>query len=97
MGALCATVLSRPSLAAAEKTVVDFDTPERPGTLIVNTAEKALYRVLGEGLAMHYPVAVGREGHDWAGIAVVGRKVEWPNWTPPADMLRRTIASSPGS
>jgi len=89
LGALCATVLSRPSLAAAEKTVVDFDTPERPGTLIVNTAEKALYRVLGEGLAMHYPVAVGREGHDWAGIAVVGRKVEWPNWTPPAGMIAR--------
>lgn len=89
MGALALAAAGRPALAASERTVVDFDTPERPGTLIVNTGEKALYRVLGEGLAMHYPVAVGREGHDWAGIAEVGRKVEWPTWTPPAAMIAR--------
>lgn len=78
-----------PAHSEADRTVVDFPAPERPGTLVVNTGEKALYRVLGEGLAMRYPVAVGKEGHDWAGIAEVGRKVEWPRWTPPAAMIAR--------
>lgn len=89
LGALGTALTATPALAAPRRSVVDFETPERPGTLIVNTGEKALYRVLGEGLAMHYPVAVGKEGHDWAGIAEVGRKVEWPSWTPPAAMIRR--------
>jgi lipoprotein-anchoring transpeptidase ErfK/SrfK len=68
---------------------VDFRTPERAGALIVNTGERALFRILGEGLAMRYPVAVGKEGYDWAGIAEVGRKVRWPVWTPPAAMVAR--------
>jgi lipoprotein-anchoring transpeptidase ErfK/SrfK len=67
----------------------NFATPERAGTLIVNTGERALFRILGEGLAMRYPVAVGKEGYDWAGIAEVGRKVRWPVWTPPAAMIAR--------
>ncbi len=70
--------------------VVPFDSPEQPGTLLVNTGEKALYRILGEGLAMRYAVAVGKEGHDWAGIAEIGRKVEWPTWTPPSSMIQRS-------
>lgn len=88
LGAIAAAA-ARPARAFEGRSVVDFDTPERAGTLIINTSGKSLYRVLGEGLAMHYPVAVGKEGHDWAGIAQVGRKVEWPTWTPPADMIRR--------
>lgn len=77
------------ALAFGGRSVVEIDTPERPGTLIVNTGEKALFRILGEGLAMRYPVAVGRDGRDWAGIATVGRKVMWPAWTPPAAMIAR--------
>lgn len=69
--------------------IVDFETPERPGTLMVNTGERVLYRILGDGLAIQYGVAVGKEGHDWAGIAKVGRKTEWPRWTPPKDMIAR--------
>lgn len=90
LGAVGALAVSRSAFADYDgRAVVDFDTPERPGTLIVNTGEKSLLRILGEGLAMQYPVAVGKEGHDWAGIAQVGRKVEWPTWTPPADMIAR--------
>lgn len=77
------------SWAFGGREVVDFETPERAGTLIVNTGERALFRILGDGLAMRYPVAVGKEGYDWAGIAQVGRKVRWPMWTPPADMIAR--------
>jgi lipoprotein-anchoring transpeptidase ErfK/SrfK len=68
---------------------VEFATPERPGTVIVNTAERALYHVQGQGEAIRYGVAVGKDGFDWAGIAKVGRKVEFPRWTPPKAMIRR--------
>jgi lipoprotein-anchoring transpeptidase ErfK/SrfK len=68
---------------------VFYDTPERPGTIIINTGEKALYYVLNDQNAIRYGVAVGREGFQWAGIAKVGRKVEWPKWTPPSAMIRR--------
>lgn len=68
---------------------VAFDTPERPGTVIVNTRRRALYHVLGDGEAIKYGVAVGKEGFDWAGIARVGMKREWPTWTPPKEMIRR--------
>lgn len=84
-----ALFVAPPALAYEGREVVDFASPERPGTLIVNTGEKALFRILGEGLAMRYPVAVGKEGHDWAGIAEVGRKLRWPTWTPPAAMIAR--------
>ena len=69
--------------------VVEFETPEKRGTVIVNTEEKALYHIIGWETAIRYGVAVGKEGFDWAGIAKVGRKVEWPTWTPPASMIRR--------
>ncbi len=69
--------------------VVEFQTPERAGTVIVNTGQRRLYYVLGGGEAIRYGVAVGKEGFDWAGIAKVGRKVEWPDWTPPAAMIKR--------
>ena len=59
-------------------------------TLIVNTGREGASPHPGRrGLAMRYPVAVGKEGHDWAGIAEVGRKVKWPVWTPPAAMIAR--------
>lgn len=89
LGTVALAAGAGPALAFGGRSVVDFETPEQPGTLIVNTGEKALYRILGEGLAMHYPVAVGKEGHEWAGIAEVGRKVKWPVWTPPAAMIAR--------
>lgn len=69
--------------------VVEFATPEKRGTVIVNTEEKALYHIIGRETAIRYGVAVGKDGFDWAGIAKVGRKVEWPTWTPPASMIRR--------
>lgn len=69
--------------------VVPYSTPEKSGTVIVNTGRRKLYYVLGDGEAIEYGVAVGKEGFDWAGVAKVGRKVEWPDWTPPAAMIKR--------
>jgi lipoprotein-anchoring transpeptidase ErfK/SrfK len=69
--------------------IVDFLSPEQAGTVIVNTHRKFLYQITGRQTAIRYGVAVGKDGFDWAGVAVVGRKVEWPTWTPPASMIER--------
>jgi lipoprotein-anchoring transpeptidase ErfK/SrfK len=69
--------------------LVYLDTYEQPGTVIVDTGERALYHILEEGEAIRYGVAVGKEGFSWTGIAEVGRKTEWPRWTPPASMIER--------
>ena len=86
-GSALAAKKKAPAYRGAE--VVEFVTPERRGTVIVNTEEKALYHIIGRETAIRYGVAVGKDGFDWAGIAMVGRKVEWPTWTPPASMIRR--------
>src|SRR5262245_13193397 len=68
---------------------VYYDTWEVPGTIIIDTGERWLYHILGDGEATRYGVAVGKEGFEWSGIARVGRKVEWPTWTPPSSMIKR--------
>ena len=86
-----AALLPRAAFAGAYggAQVVRFRTPEKPGTILVKTHRRRLFFVLGDGFAIRYGVAVGKEGFDWAGIAKVGRKVEWPVWTPPAQMIER--------
>lgn len=78
-----------PALAYEGAEIVEFPSPEAPGTVIVNTGERALFQIIGSGTAIRYGVAVGKAGFDWAGVAQVGRKVKWPRWTPPANMIRR--------
>jgi lipoprotein-anchoring transpeptidase ErfK/SrfK len=60
-----------------------------PGTIIINTSERRLYYVLGRGQALRYGIGVGRIGFTWAGVKHVSAKREWPEWTPPVQMLRR--------
>jgi len=62
---------------------------EEPGTIIVNRDERFLYHVEGDGWATRYGVGVGKEGRTLSGRATVGRKAEWPSWTPTANMMRR--------
>ena len=60
-----------------------------PGTIYINTAERRLYLVLGNGQALRYGIGVGRDGFRWSGTHRISAKKEWPSWTPPAQMLRR--------
>ena len=60
-----------------------------PGTIIVSTSERRLYFVLEGGRAIRYGVGVGRPGFEWSGVKTVARKAEWPDWTPPPQMLKR--------
>ena len=69
--------------------LVDDPTGESPGTIVVDTRSRYLYLVLAEGKAQRYGVGVGREGFGWSGRVQVGRKAEWPTWTPPAEMRKR--------
>lgn len=69
--------------------IVRYDTTEKAGTIVVDTANKFLYFVMPDGKAMRYGIGVGREGMTWKGTARVALKREWPTWTPPAAMIGR--------
>jgi lipoprotein-anchoring transpeptidase ErfK/SrfK len=68
---------------------VAYQGREEPGTIVVDTDARFLYLVRENGRAMRYGIGVGNEGLAWSGRARVGRKAEWPRWTPTADMIRR--------
>ncbi|MBW6420861.1 L,D-transpeptidase [Rhizobium sp. XQZ8] len=72
-----------------KRRAVRFTTAERPGTIIVDTNNKFLYYIEGENSATRYGIGVGREGFGWSGVVNVGRKAEWPEWRPPAEMRVR--------
>jgi lipoprotein-anchoring transpeptidase ErfK/SrfK len=72
---------------------VDWDETKYPvGSIVVNTPERALYYISGEGEAIRYRVGVGREGFQWSGNARITGKKEWPSWTPPQTMIEREAA-----
>ena len=71
------------------KQVVSYDGRERPGTVIIDTNERLLYLVQDGGTAIRYGIGVGRPGFTWAGVHHVSQKREWPDWTPPDEMLKR--------
>ena len=85
------------------RTVVNLNTREPAGTVIIDTGNTALYYVLGAGRAIRYGVGVGREGFTWSGVQTVSRKAEWPDWHPPAQMIARQpylprfMAGGPGN
>lgn len=72
-----------------KRKLVRLNTSEAPGTIIVDTNHKYLYLVEGDGRAIRYGIGVGREGFGWSGVVSIGRKAEWPTWTPPAEMRVR--------
>ena len=69
--------------------VVQYDSKEAPGTIIVDPKNYYVYRIEGDGKATRYGANVGRDGFRWSGDAYIGRKAEWPVWTPPKEMIRR--------
>ncbi len=70
---------------------VDFPTNEKPGTIVIDTANKFLYFVEGNGQATRYGIGVGKDGMSWTGVEYVTNKREWPNWHPPAEMRAREL------
>ena len=74
---------------AATRMVVADPTDQRAGSITIDTRHRYLYLSLGGGEALRYAVGVGRAGFEWSGRAQIGRKAEWPTWTPPQEMLKR--------
>ena len=68
---------------------IDYKGPYAPGMIVISTQERRLYYILPNGRAIRYGVGVGRPGFSWGGIQAISMKKEWPEWTPPAQMLRR--------
>jgi lipoprotein-anchoring transpeptidase ErfK/SrfK len=85
------------------RTVVFYRTAEAPGTIIVHTSERFLYVIQPGGRAVRYGIGVGREGFQWQGLVKITRKQEWPDWTPPDEMIARQpylprwMAGGPGN
>jgi lipoprotein-anchoring transpeptidase ErfK/SrfK len=75
--------------AELRRQVVNYRTSEAPGTIIIDTPNTFLYLVMPGGKAMRYGIGVGREGFTWAGTKTIERKAEWPDWTPPPEMIQR--------
>lgn len=69
--------------------IVDYHRKEQPGTILVDSDARYLYFVQENGKAIRYGVTVGEEALAFAGVAKVGRKAEWPTWTPTADIKKR--------
>jgi len=89
--------------ARLHRQIVDYLTAEAPGTVIIDTPHTYLYYVLGNGRAIRYGIGVGREGFTWSGTQAISRKAEWPDWTPPPEMIARQpylprfMAGGPGN
>lgn len=75
--------------AQYRRQLVDYETKELPGTIVINTHERFLYLVMENGQALRYGIGVGREGFAWNGAATIRRKAYWPQWRPPEDMRER--------
>ncbi|HXQ07801.1 MAG TPA: L,D-transpeptidase, partial [Bradyrhizobium sp.] len=80
-----------------------YATHEVPGTIIIDTPHTYLYYVLGNGQAIRYGIGVGRDGFTWSGVQSITREAEWPDWTPPPEMIARQpylprhMAGGPGN
>ncbi len=79
----------QPVASSVPRETVEFDGKEAPGTIIIRTGERRLYYVLPDHQALKYGVGVGRPGFTWQGVTRIANKREWPDWTPPSQMLRR--------
>jgi lipoprotein-anchoring transpeptidase ErfK/SrfK len=86
-----------------KRTAVFYRTTEAPGTIVISTSERFLYLIQGNGRALRYGIGVGREGFQWQGLQKISRKQEWPDWTPPPEMIARQpylprfMAGGPGN
>ena len=86
-----------------QRQVVFYRSQHPAGTIIIETAERHLYLIESDTRALRYGIGVGRDGFTWAGLLKITRKVEWPDWRPPSEMIERQpylprfMAGGPGN
>lgn len=78
-----------PQSTPIPRETITYSSKYAPGTVVVSTTERRMYFILPDGKAVRYGVGVGRPGFEWSGEKTVVAKKEWPEWTPPAQMLKR--------
>jgi lipoprotein-anchoring transpeptidase ErfK/SrfK len=89
--------------AAYRRQPVSYRTHEAPGTIIIDTSDRFLYLIQPNNIALRYGIGVGRDGFQWNGLLKITRKAEWPDWTPPPEMIERQpylprfMAGGPGN
>src|SRR5947209_15057199 len=87
--ALAAVIVTTFGAAPVEaREVVAFRGDVSAGTVVVRTAERRLYYVIGDGRAIRYPVGVGKVGKQWSGVTRIDGKYVAPAWSPPAVVKR---------
>ncbi|WP_417687845.1 L,D-transpeptidase [Roseibium sp.] len=72
-----------------KRKMVSYYGKEAPGTIVIDTDDRWLYHVQGNGKAMRYGIGVGKDGFTWSGTEKITRKAKWPGWTPPPEMIVR--------
>jgi lipoprotein-anchoring transpeptidase ErfK/SrfK len=97
--------------APADKVLTDtyrrqpvfYRSNEAPGTIVIDTSHRFLYLLQANNTALRYGIGVGRDGFQWNGLLKITRKSEWPDWTPPPEMIERQpylprfMAGGPGN
>lgn len=68
---------------------VEYQSDLKPGSIVIDTPNKFLYFIQGDGRARRYGVGVGKEGMTWNGTQTISNKRVWPDWRPPAEMIER--------
>ncbi len=76
-------------VSGPNRATIDFISTLAAGSILIRTAERKLYFILPDGKAIMYRVGVGREGFSWSGSNHISRKATWPDWRPPAVMIKR--------
>jgi lipoprotein-anchoring transpeptidase ErfK/SrfK len=97
------TALDKQLPPEERRTSVFYRTEYPAGTIIVNTADRFLYLIMSNNVALRYGIGVGRVGFQWGGVHKITRKAEWPDWRPPPEMITRQpylprfMAGGPGN
>ena len=79
----------QPLFSPIPRETISYSGPHSPGTIVINASERRLYFVLPDHQAIKYGVGVGRPGFEWSGVKHIADKREWPDWSPPPQMLKR--------
>jgi len=65
---------------------VDYSGAASPGTIVVQTSDRTVLLVVGDGKAIKYVAGVGQAGKQWFGTTRIVSKRIRPAWGPPRDM-----------
>ena len=66
-----------------------YRTTYSAGMIVIDPSQRFLYLVQPQSSALRYGIGVGGECPTYAGLQRISQMVEWPEWVPSADLLKR--------